>query len=57
MKRKYSFLILGSLLLSSISLTNLTSCNNNEVVDNLKTITTDKKEISIAIGEKDTFIK
>lgn len=55
MKRKYSFLILGSLLLSSISLTNLTSCNNNEVVDNLKTITTDKKEISIAIGEKDTF--
>lgn len=55
MKRKYSFLILSNLLLSTLAFSSLTSCSSNEVVDSLKTITTDKKEINIAIDEKDTF--
>ena len=55
MKRKDSFLILSNLLLSTLAFSSLTSCSSNEVVDSLKTITTDKKEINIAIDEKDTF--
>ncbi|MCI6789454.1 MAG: Ig-like domain-containing protein [Mollicutes bacterium] len=55
MKRKYSFLILSNLLLSTLAFSSLTSCSSNEVVDSLKTITTDKEEINIAIDEKDTF--
>lgn len=55
MKRKYSFLILSNLLLSTLAFSSLTSCSSNEVVDSLKTITTDKKEINITIDEKDTF--
>lgn len=55
MKKRYSLLILSSLLLGSISLVNLTSCSNNEIKETLKSIEVDKEEINLEIGSKEVI--